>query len=175
MKIRILIAFLTLLFLPGITVLAGGNPKIKSLEEIQKEALSNSPAVSIDQYELDVKNEKTVTIDIRSEEEFIAGYIPDSIWIPRGKLEYAIGAIVSDPNTKIVVYCFSGARSAFAAKTLKSLGYQNASFLEGGIKEWVNQSKPLFNDLYGEIKVLSLSYPRYANTCFNSIGFKRKK
>ncbi len=39
-------------------------------------------------------------------------------------------------DAQLVVYCASGARSAFAAKALEELGYENVSSLAGGFNEW---------------------------------------
>ena len=43
---------------------------------------------------------------------------------------------VPDRDAQIVVYCASGSRSAFAAKALEELGYENVSSLAGGFNEW---------------------------------------
>ena len=56
--------------------------------------------------------------------------------VPRGNLESRIEALVPDKSREIVAYCAVGARSAFAAKALGELGYDNASSLAGGFVEW---------------------------------------
>ena len=37
-----------------------------------------------------------------------------------------------DLGKKIVLFCAAGARSALAAKTLKDMGFENVSHVEGG-------------------------------------------
>ena len=39
-------------------------------------------------------------------------------------------------TVRVVVYCGSGTRSAFAAKTLQELGYENVVNLAGGFADW---------------------------------------
>src|SRR6185503_602193 len=47
-----------------------------------------------------------------------------------------IEALVPDKSRELVVYCAVGARSAFSAKALGELGYDNVSSLAGGFVEW---------------------------------------
>ena len=84
-------------------------------------------------------------IDVREPNEFNAGYIPGSVNIPRGTLEFKIGneafwdaAFLYLPETteEIIVYCKKGKRGTLAAETLKKLGYENVTYIDGGWKEW---------------------------------------
>ena len=63
------------------------------------------------------------TLDVREPEEFEQGAITGAIHIPRGHLESQIEQRLPKRDTKIMVYCAGGSRSAFAAKTLNDLGY----------------------------------------------------
>jgi rhodanese-related sulfurtransferase len=63
------------------------------------------------------------------------GHIPGAIHVPRGSLESRIENAVPDHDSRMVVYCASGARSAFATKTLEELGYADVANLEGGCTE----------------------------------------
>ena len=47
-----------------------------------------------------------------------------------------IESVVPDRSTPVVLYCASGNRSAFAAKTLLELGYERPMSLEGGFTDW---------------------------------------
>jgi rhodanese-related sulfurtransferase len=72
-----------------------------------------------------------VVIDVRSRLEFWFGHLDGATCIP-------VGAIVSrleqhptiDRETRILLYCASGARSAAAAETLRVLGYLHVT--DGG-------------------------------------------
>jgi len=78
-----------------------------------------------------------VVIDVRETDEFAAGFIPGARHVPRGYLESRIEGTVPDRATPIVIYCASGNRSAYAARTLtEDLGYENVSSMLGGITLW---------------------------------------
>ena len=95
-----------------------------------------------------------VLIDVRTEEEYLAGHIENATWIPRGFLEFKIQKIICDPETEIIVYCKRGSRSALSAYTLMEMGYKNVLNLEGGFEEWVNKGNSIFN-LHGELEVIN--------------------
>src|SRR4051794_2824723 len=78
----------------------------------------------------------TLFVDIRERDEWEEGNIPGALHIPRGNLESRIENAAADHDVPIVVYCQSGARSAFGAKTLQELGYGNVQSLAGGFTDW---------------------------------------
>ncbi|HEY3922743.1 MAG TPA: molybdopterin-synthase adenylyltransferase MoeB [Gaiellaceae bacterium] len=75
-------------------------------------------------------------VDVRRHDEWDEGYIPGAVHIPRGSLESRIESRVPDRSTPVILYCASGERSAFAAKSLKELGYERPVSLEGGFTDW---------------------------------------
>jgi len=77
-------------------------------------------------------------VDVRERDEFVQGYIPGSIFIPRGYLELQIEQWQPDRDAPIVIYCAGGVRSALAAHNLQALGYNNVSSLRGGFNGWKN-------------------------------------
>jgi sulfur-carrier protein adenylyltransferase/sulfurtransferase len=78
-----------------------------------------------------------VLVDVRESDEFAVGYIPGAKHIPRGYLESRIEGVVPDRATPIVLYCASGNRSAYAARTLQEdLGYEHVQSMTGGITLW---------------------------------------
>ena len=79
---------------------------------------------------------RPVVLDVREREEYEQGLIPGAIHIPRGNLETRIESRVPDRSTPIIIYCASGARSAYAAKTLADLGYQDVVSLATGFSGW---------------------------------------
>jgi sulfur-carrier protein adenylyltransferase/sulfurtransferase len=83
-----------------------------------------------------------VFLDVRERNEWDEGHIPGAIHVPRGNLESRIETAVPDHGTRIVVYCASGARSAFATKTLNELGYIDVANLAGGYIEWKRNGFP---------------------------------
>jgi sulfur-carrier protein adenylyltransferase/sulfurtransferase len=78
-----------------------------------------------------------VLIDVRETDEFGSGHIPGARHVPRGYLESRIEGTVPDRATPIVLYCASGNRSAYAARTLsEDLGYADVRSMTGGITLW---------------------------------------
>ncbi|HWB55730.1 MAG TPA: molybdopterin-synthase adenylyltransferase MoeB [Gaiellaceae bacterium] len=83
-----------------------------------------------------------VFVDVRELNEWDEGHIPGAIHVPRGNLESRIEAAIPDRETPLILYCASGARSAFAAKTLEEMGYENVSSLAGGFTDWKRNGFP---------------------------------
>ncbi|MEI8105199.1 MAG: molybdopterin-synthase adenylyltransferase MoeB [Actinomycetes bacterium] len=82
-------------------------------------------------------------IDVREPDEWQEGHIPGAAHIPRGNLESRIEGVVADRTKPVVIYCASGARSAFAAKALTELGYERPVSLIGGIADWKRNGHPI--------------------------------
>jgi sulfur-carrier protein adenylyltransferase/sulfurtransferase len=78
-----------------------------------------------------------LVVDVREQHEFEEGHIPGAVHVPRGHLETRIEGRAGDRSQPIVLYCASGNRSAFAAKTMKDLlGYEDVASMTGGITLW---------------------------------------
>jgi sulfur-carrier protein adenylyltransferase/sulfurtransferase len=75
-------------------------------------------------------------IDVRERDEFEQGFIPGAVHIPRGNLETRIERNVLDHDAPVIIYCATGTRSAYAAKTLAELGYTDVVSLAGGFSGW---------------------------------------
>jgi len=75
-------------------------------------------------------------VDIREIDEWQEGHLPEAIHVPRGNLESRIETAVPDKATPVVLYCASGNRSVFGAKTLNELGYDHVYSLAGGFTDW---------------------------------------
>ena len=82
-------------------------------------------------------HEGATVIDVRETEEYAAGHLPGAKHVPRGYLESRIEGAVPDRSTQVIVYCASGNRSAYAARTLaEELGYEHVRSMTGGITLW---------------------------------------
>jgi len=78
-----------------------------------------------------------VIVDVREPEEFAAGHIPGAKHVPKSYLETRIEGAVPDRSAHVILYCASGNRSAWAARTmLDDLGYENVESMTGGITLW---------------------------------------
>ena len=113
---------------------------IKSPQTLVGEALNVVKTITPEEA-MKLNNENRCNlIDIRDEVELQnLGSIENSFHIPRGLLEFFIhpeSPYVQnnqlDLNKEIVLFCAAGGRSALAAKTLKEMGFDNVSHIEGG-------------------------------------------
>ncbi len=78
-----------------------------------------------------------VIVDVREPEEWSAGHIPGAIHVPKSYFESRIEGAVSDRDQHVVLYCASGNRSAWAARTLtEDLGYEHVESMTGGFTLW---------------------------------------
>ncbi|MBT3302346.1 MAG: rhodanese-like domain-containing protein [Bacteroidetes bacterium] len=84
-------------------------------------------------------------LDVRDLNEHKPGFIPGSVCLSRGTLEFNIGKKefwegkklnMPEKDFPIIVYCKKGDRGILAAHTLHHLGYSNVQYLEGGFKAW---------------------------------------
>ncbi|HEX2171752.1 MAG TPA: rhodanese-like domain-containing protein, partial [Dehalococcoidia bacterium] len=75
-------------------------------------------------------------IDVQEKGEFNLAQIEGASPVPRGDFEWRIGQLVPNPSVPLILYCSDGRRSALAAATAERLGYQDVSYLEGGLEAW---------------------------------------
>ena len=113
---------------------------IKSSQQLVEDANKTIETLSPEEVKhLMEKNEITL-IDVRDIRELWRdGTIENSKHIPRGMLEFWL-----DPNSpyfqqgkldqskEMVLFCAGGLRSALAAKTLKDMGFEKVSHIDGG-------------------------------------------
>ena len=114
--------------------------KIKSSSELVQAALQEIKTISSDEA-LKLSNEgKCNLIDIREKGELDkSGRVENSNHIPRGMLEFWLdpqgpyfknGKL--DMSKEMVLFCAGGLRSALAAKSLKEMGFEKVSHIDGG-------------------------------------------
>lgn len=70
-------------------------------------------------------------LDVREPAEFLLGHLPAAQNVPRGVLEFKVGAhpALSDPSAPVLLYCKNGGRSTLAAYTLKQMGFSAVEML----------------------------------------------
>jgi sulfur-carrier protein adenylyltransferase/sulfurtransferase len=83
-----------------------------------------------------IAEDSPAIVDVRERNEWDEGHLPGAVHVPRGTLESRIEGAVADKSRQVILYCASGNRSAFAAKTLVELGYENVVSLAGGFNDW---------------------------------------
>ena len=113
---------------------------IKSAQQLVQEAYTEVKTINTEQALALVKENKCNLIDIRDVRELEKeGRVENSVHIPRGMLEFWIDPNSQyfkegklDLNKEMVLFCAAGARSALAAKSLKDMGFEKVSHVEGG-------------------------------------------
>lgn len=82
-------------------------------------------------------------VDVREDSEWNAGHAAESIHLGKGIIERDIEKTIPDRQSKIVLYCGGGFRSALAADALQSMGYTNVFSLDGGWRAWKEAGMPI--------------------------------
>ena len=119
---------------------------IKSIQTLVSDAMSEIKTISADEAYKLVQDNNCNLIDIREINELNkTGSVENSNHIPRGMLE-----IFLDPNSvffqngkldkdkEMVLFCAGGVRSALAVKSLKDMGYDKISHIDGGFASIAN-------------------------------------
>ena len=122
--------------------------KITSSSELVNSALKEIKTISTDEAHKLVKNGETNLIDIRDVRELQKeGKVDGATHIPRGMLEFWLDPSSAyfkdgklDLNKEMVLFCAGGLRSALAAKSLKDMGFEKVSHIDGGFGA-IKQSK----------------------------------
>lgn len=82
-------------------------------------------------------------IDTREDSEWESAHAGGATHLGKGIIERDIERIVPDENTKIVLYCGGGYRSALAADALQKMGYGEVYSLAGGWRAWQAAGLPV--------------------------------
>jgi len=77
-----------------------------------------------------------IIIDVRTQEEFAAGYIAGATLIDISSAGFVDAISALDRSATYFVYCRSGNRSATATSTMIELGFTSVYELDGGIVAW---------------------------------------
>ena len=113
---------------------------VKSLQTLVNETLKEIKTINADEAFQMVQDKNCNLIDIRESNELEnTGTVQGASHIPRGMLEVYLdpnspafqnGQL--DQNKEFILFCAGGVRSALAVKSLKDMGYQKVSHIEGG-------------------------------------------
>ena len=121
---------------------------IKSSQTLVSQALKEVKTISTEEAHKMVSESKCNLIDIRDIRELQKeGQVEGANHIPRGMLEFWLdpesvyfkeGKL--DLKKEMVLFCAGGLRSALAAKSLKDMGFEKVSHIDGGFGA-IKQSK----------------------------------
>ncbi len=119
---------------------------IKTAQTLVSEAMQEIKTISVEEAYKVYEENNCNLIDIRDTVELQReGSIKNSFHISRGLLEFAVHPDSPyakkeklDPNKELVLFCAAGGRSALAAKTLKEMGFEKVSHIDGGFAAMKN-------------------------------------
>ncbi|HEV2687901.1 MAG TPA: rhodanese-like domain-containing protein [Bryobacteraceae bacterium] len=112
-------------------------------QALVNDAKSRIKEVDVDQLKaMQSSGEKFTLVDVREDNEWTAGHAKGAVHISRGVLEREIESQVPRKDTKLVLYCHSGSRSALAADALMKMGFSNVFSLAGGITAYKSAGLP---------------------------------
>lgn len=116
-----------------------------NFSELMAQALEACNSVSVDEAKALAQQSDVKFVDVRDLNELQdGGKIKGAIHASRGMLEFLIAPespyynkeFDNAQNTRYVVYCMSGGRSALATARMKEMGYPHVYTLDGGFKAW---------------------------------------
>lgn len=108
------------------------------------DAKSRIQQIDIEKYKKIVASrEPHMLVDTREDSEWNAGRVAGAIHLGKGIIERDIEKTAPDKNTKLVLYCGGGFRSALAADALQKMGYTRAISLDGGWRALQESGLPL--------------------------------
>ena len=84
------------------------------------------------------KDDGHIVVDVRRQDEYDAGHIPDAILIPNESIGEERPDALPDLEQIILIYCRSGNRSKQAAQKLFDMGYTNV-YEFGGVVDWTGE------------------------------------
>lgn len=102
----------------------------------------NVPELSVNQVPSD--SGSVIFLDARDQSEYDVSHIHNALRIGYDDFDLSRAKGIKR-NQKIVVYCSVGYRSEKISQRLIKAGFSNVSNLYGGIFEWVNEGKPVYN------------------------------
>ena len=93
---------------------------------VELKSLAEEASKQEEKKEVEVVDENSlIVVDVRTPEEFEDGAYPDAINIPLDELMERLEELGDNTAREIIVYCASGARSAYAQRSLTQVGYSN--------------------------------------------------
>src|SRR3712207_157462 len=137
-------------------VVAMSEQRLKTVKQMVAEARERIHALSVEQVATEIEEGDALLVDLReNDERFLEGTIPNSLHVPRGMIELSVDPTSPfyrrefDPERRVIVYCFSGSRSALAADTLQGMGYEDVAHLEGGMMAWKEDKRAVEEVRFG--------------------------
>lgn len=95
-----------------------------------------------------------VLLDVRENEEWVAGHAPGALHVPMGQVTQRLEEIEAAlPDGPVRVVCRSGARSARVTAYLRQAGW-DAVNVDGGMRAWAAAGRPMVTDSNAPARVI---------------------
>lgn len=98
-------------------------------------AAADLKSISSDEL-LSADTSEWLILDVRSDEEFAQGHVPNALNIAHKDVAEQLSRIAEFKDKPVVVYCRSGRRAGMAAEILTEAGFSDVRHLEGDIMGW---------------------------------------
>jgi hydroxyacylglutathione hydrolase len=121
-------------------------------------------ALSPREFEVAANETGALILDVRSKEEFVKGFIPNSIFIGLdGSFAPWVGALIPDLMQPILIIAPKG-KNTETVKRLARVGYDNAiGYLKGGFDSWVNDKREIDTIETIDAQAFGKAYTKKAN------------
>ena len=90
-----------------------------------------------------INREKAQVVDVSETEEFAAAHIIGARNVPVSELEQRLPQVVKNKTVPLILVCANGARANRALAVAKTLGYEKAVVLGGGLRAWKEANLPV--------------------------------
>lgn len=120
-------------------------------------------------YPKDITNEDLyIFLDARELNEYNVSHLKNAIFVGYNKFESKkISDLITKKDTSVIVYCSIGVRSERIGEQLQEMGYTNVKNLYGGIFEWKNLGKKVYDinrNTTEKVHTFSKVWSKYLNS-----------
>jgi rhodanese-related sulfurtransferase len=102
-------------------------------------SLSAQAQVSLEAARDAASSGNALVIDIREPSEHATGVAKGMKLMPMSTLGQRLGEVPKDANKPVLLICNTQNRSSAVVKELKSHGYTNVQYVNGGMSEWTKR------------------------------------
>jgi rhodanese-related sulfurtransferase len=120
-----------------VAVVSGGLLLWPGIARSARSGVSPEAAVQL------INREKGIVVDVSETEEFAAGHIAGARNVPVNDLQKRLPEVVKNKALPVILVCPNGARAQRALGLAKTLGYEKAVVLGGGLRAWKEANLPV--------------------------------
>ena len=131
---------------------------INSLIKLQFPEVEKIDSETLSQWQADTSKIQPLLFDARTEEEYVVSHLKNAIPIDLTREDF-IDTLNFPVDIPVVVYCSVGYRSAIVAKKLQNAGFSQVFNLSGGIFEWANEQRPMFQLISEKLHLTTSVHP----------------